>query len=335
MKATVYPRNIQRDDIRINPYIADFIHALERNGIDIVNPPHKNPLFSLLFPKERSDVYIFHWLENVPDYKHGFLQTLVAIFLLLKAKLKHQKIVWFLHNKQPHATHHRRAKNLLIGLLLRKADLIVTHATEGIELVRKLRPEAVSNTVFLHHPTKDRIGDRAASPAPQTDLLIWGNISPYKGVTEFLRFAAMHTQDLRIKVIGRCSSDNLYKELSQYADERITVENKSIPFQELEEEARNARFILIPYAAETVLSSGVLMDSLSLGARVIGPRIGSFYDYAQEPLINVYTFESFDDIPAIVRDKQQPVNTENYHRFLREHSWKEFGKIFAERLING
>ena len=38
------------------------------------------------------------------------------------------------------------------------------------------------------------------------------------------------------------------------------------------------------------------MDSLSFGAKVIGPAVGSFRDYAAEPLLNVYTFHTFDDI---------------------------------------
>ena len=49
---------------------------------------------------------------------------------------------------------HRWSKKLLIHLLLRKADLIVTHATEGIKVVQDQYPKAVAKTVFLHHPTK-------------------------------------------------------------------------------------------------------------------------------------------------------------------------------------
>ena len=46
MKVTIYPYSINKGDIRVNPYISDFIHALQQNGITIANPPHKNPLFA-------------------------------------------------------------------------------------------------------------------------------------------------------------------------------------------------------------------------------------------------------------------------------------------------
>ena len=107
MKVTIYPYSINKGDIRVNPYISDFIHALQQNGITIANPPHKNPLFSLIPRKADSDAYIFHWPENVPDYTYGMLQTLAAIWLLFKIKCHHKKIIWFLHNKQPHVMKHR------------------------------------------------------------------------------------------------------------------------------------------------------------------------------------------------------------------------------------
>ena len=64
MKVTIYPYSINKGDIRVNPYISDFIHALQQNGITIANPPHKNPLFSLIPRKADSDAYIFHWPET-------------------------------------------------------------------------------------------------------------------------------------------------------------------------------------------------------------------------------------------------------------------------------
>lgn len=308
MKVTIYPHSTSKGDIRVNPYISDFIQTLEQNGMIIANPPHKNPLFSLIPQKTDSDAYIFHWLENVPDYKYGVLQTLAAIWLLFKIKLHNKKVIWFLHNKQPHIMKHRWSKKLLIRLLLRKADLIVTHATEGI--IEEYMPQ----------------------PA-ETDLLIWGNISRYKGVPEFVRFATRHSLKLKTKIIGKCSSTELLEELRTEGNDRISIEDRSIPFDELKQEIRKSRFVLIPYAAESILSSGILMDSLSFGAQVIGPDVGSFKDYAADPLLNVYTFHTFEDIPNLVNKANKAVNIADYNRFLDTHSWNEFGKEFQNLLL--
>ena len=64
MKVTIYPYSINKGDIRVNPYISDFIHALQQNGITIANPPHKNPLFSLI-PRKAECTRLQIW--NVAD----------------------------------------------------------------------------------------------------------------------------------------------------------------------------------------------------------------------------------------------------------------------------
>ncbi len=333
MKVTLYPRNIDRGNIQVNPYIKDFIQALEEEGIVVNNPPHKNPLFSLVFKKTTSDVYIFHWLENVPDYKYGILQALLAFWFLIKIRLRGKKIVWFLHNKQSHTSKHQWIKKALTRFIIRQSSLIVTHATEGIEVIHQRCEAATSKTIFMHHPTKNRLpAESAPTESVDTDLLLWGNISRYKGVLAFVRFAKEHLSELRIKIIGKCSSDDLLEELSQAKNEHISIENRSIPYDELKQEIQKARYVLIPYAAESILSSGILMDSLSFGAKVIGPNVGSFRDYAHEPLLCVHTFNSFDDLRTIMNQDQKAYSLENYQHFLNEHSWKEFSQAFHHQL---
>lgn len=331
MKVTIYPRLIPKGKMLINPYISDFVYALEQSGVCIANSPHKNPLFSIVFGRTDSDAYIFHWLENVPDYKYGVLQTIAAIWLLFKIKLNHKKVIWFLHNKQPHTGKHKLAKKLLIKWLVRKADLIVTHATEGIRLIDKQYPKALSKVYFMHHPTKNRITIKQQY-RPETDLLIWGNISRYKGVLEFARYLNKQELQLKTKIIGKCNSKTMSDELSSLSNEFVSFENRSISFQELESQIQKSRFVLVPYASESVLSSGILMDSLSFGAKVIGPNVGSFRDYAKEPLLKVYTFNTFDDIAPIIQKADDEVDIEGYHRFLDAHSWKCFGQEFYSHL---
>ena len=74
------------------------------------------------------------------------------------------------------------------------------------------------------------------------------------------------------------------------------------------------------------------MDSLSFGAKVIGPTVGSFRDYAAEPLLNVYTFHTFDDIQELVGKANEATDIAGYNRFLNAHSWNEFGKKFQNLL---
>lgn len=333
MKVTIYPYHLKTNSSATNPYIADFIRAMEQNGITISNPPHKNPLIGLLPRKVDSDVYIFHWLENVPDYKYGMIQFLAALLFLANIRLHRKKIIWFMHNKQPHTRKHAFKKQTLIRALIRSSDLIVTHATEGLDIIRKKYPHAAKKAFFFHHPTKIRMEQPNTEYAPDdTDLLIWGGISHYKRIPDFVLYHRKNQLNLKTKIIGKCSSPELLKDIRKQQNEYISLEDKTIRFEELNKEIRKARFVLVPYAPDSILSSGILMDSLSFGAKVIGPDTGSFRDYADNPDLKVFTFKSFDEIPSIIARNDEKIDREQYIRFLNNHSWEAFGKEFSDLL---
>jgi hypothetical protein len=76
------------------------------------------------------------------------------------------------------------------------------------------------------------------------------------------------------------------------------------------------------------------MDSLSFGAKIIGPNVGSFADYSHSTEVNVYTFEHFDEIPSIItRYSNQSISIEKYHSFLEKYSWPLYANQIA-KLFN-
>ena len=89
--------------------------------------------------------------------------------------------------------------------------------------------------------------------------------------------------------------------------------------------------MLCTYNPESILSSGMLMDSLSFGAKVIGPNVGSFKDYSKEPKLKVFTFNQYDDIIKLIKDKaKDEVSYSDYKSFLEDNNWNNF----INRLIN-
>lgn len=327
IRFTVFPYLRILPGQKANPYIHDFVTSLKREGIsEVANPPHKNPLLSLFPPRHWGDVFIFNWFESIPDFKYGPLQSVAAICFVILLKLNRRKIIWVLHNKKPHAGGHTWLKKLLTRFIARKSDLILTHATEGVEMIKTHHPYATGKVHFLHHPTKNRLPEPSAVENPEYDLLIWGSISRYKGVLEYLTYLKDNPQNLKVCIIGTCSPDSLADEIRRIAPGNVTFICKSPSFEELADYIRRSSFVLAPYCPDSVLSSGILMDSLSFGARIIGPEVGSFKDYAREPRLKVYTFHDYDDIKKIViSHKTAPVQMEGYRSFLEENNWDSFG----------
>lgn len=340
MKIVVYPQQTGNTGLSTNPYIRDFVKAMTDAGVQVVNGPVRNPLIGMLPHCLKGDALVMHWLENVPDYKYGPVQTLCALAMLAAARVTGHTTVWFLHNCRSHATSHQWQKQFITRALMRHATLVVTHASQGVEVLHKQCPSRRSSAVWLHHPTKNRLDTvrqcRAdATNAVDTDLLIWGTISPYKGVDKWLEFMKQTHSSLKVRIVGRCPNEALAHRLTAMAAELSTVhfDNRSLTFDELAAEVSRSRFVLVPYAAESVLSSGILMDSLSLGAKVIGPNVGSFSDYAAEPLLSVATFDTYADVERIVAsDDGQPANLESYAQFLDGHDWAHFARELS-RLI--
>lgn len=327
MRITVFPHLTPLPGTRSNPYIHDLVQALTAlPGVEVANPARPNPLLSLLPLRRQGDVVILNWFESIPDFRHGRLQALIAIGWFLLLKVRRRKIVWVLHNKHPHDPSRRLLKRLLTALAARGSDLIITHATEGIELIRRRFPREAGKAHFLHHPTKNRLSTPLPAPvAPQWDFLVWGHITAYKGILELLQYLNAHPQLWRVCIVGACSSPELRRQLESFTIPHVECEFRALPFDALREYIRRTRFVLIPYHTASVLSSGILMDSLSFGARIVGPDTGSFRDYAREPRLKVYTFHEFDELNRILyAHADDAADPSAYRDFLTENDWPHY-----------
>lgn len=326
IKAILYP-NLNTSQFS-NPYIADFITSFEIEVGRIVNPKSKNPLFSIFFNRYDADVCFLHWIEDVPSYKYGFVQFFVVFFLLFRLKLKKCKIVWFLHNKHIHDSVpllHSIMNRVLMKFLAYYSDIVITHSIEGIDYINTLCKKNKNKTFFLNHPTKNRLSCKTLG-VKTFDFLIWGGISEYKQIREFLTYVKNNKCSYKIKIVGKCMSIAYYQELLELKNSNIEIENRGISFIELKSYIENARYVLIPYASASILSSGTLMDSLSYGAKVIGPRVGAFAELEKNVDVCVYTFNQFSDIDSILKCDNKIVDYDKYNDFLESNSWSQFMK---------
>lgn len=327
MRAVVYPNLVTKNHIGTNPYIQDFIENLELQGVRVINAPHKNPLVSLFLKRNMSlDICFLHWIENVPLYKYGYFQFVLALLYIMILKLRKKKIVWFLHNKEPHEKTSFSLGVFLMKILVRFSDLIITHATDGVKLINDYYPDCANKIYFLDHPTKDRLSLYRKKKNPLYDLLIWGAISKYKGVAEFVQYLTKKQSHLRVLIIGKCDSKDYFSQLLSSKNDNIQIENRTLTFEQLAVCISDTRFVLIPYFPKSLLSSGILMDSLSLGAKIIGPNTGSFKDYSQNSQLKVYVFHDYNDIEDIIHGYPDPIDISAYLHFLNEHSWHFFVK---------
>lgn len=309
-----------------NPYLRNFIHALDQY-FNFVNKNHNSRIgiFNIAKYYFKADAIWFNWIEDLPNKHFGILQSIFILLFIPLFKLRGGRIIWTLHNKIGHQNHNRLNRYLQRKVAI-YANYILTHSSEGIEVASAIHRSTAGKTIYLAHPIKNRIIKN--SQTSETDILIWGNLTPYKGVDQFLK--QLHKQNLqnryRILIIGKIIPSSYKKRLQSFASESIRIENRQPSFEELTEQIAKTKIVLFTYQPHSILSSGVLMDSLSFGTRIIGPQAGAFADLSKLGLIQ--TYKNLSEINHLIDHTLNGSSPNLDHHllttFINNNSWESF-----------
>lgn len=326
----IYPLSSRDSTLGLyNPYIDDLIESCGR-FINFINyeQPSKIGIFDILRYIFKLDYIFFNWIEKLPENKAGKIQTIFLIMIFPIFKILKIKIVWTMHNKLSHSLEHEYWKKVIFKKMLKYSDIILTHSSEGITYGNEIVTGSEKKIHFFHHPIKDKRLSKKLTK--ENDLLVWGTISPYKGVDKFLEYIYQNKLDKKYKIliVGKITSVEYQKKLDQYKSEKILIENKFIEDALLQELIAKSKHVLFTYSQASILSSGVLMDSLGYGANIIGPNTGAFADLAKEGIINTYTDfqEMFQIIDEQLNDLSKIIPEKRSNLFLEENSWNKFAE---------
>lgn len=333
LKIYFHPKVDHRKGESQNPYKRDFEATLSER-VTIVNRKFNNrgvlDLFANLF---RADAYVLNWIENLPAFRFGQIQSLFLILFLQLASVMDKKILWVLHNKYTHGRQKNRLTDLLFWLMMKHADRIITHSEAGIEFVRQRYPKYADKVKYLIHPLKPPFAQKVGAEI-KYDILIWGAMDKYKGILPFLQF--MHQSEalsgLRVLMVGKCTDPAYKKELEAFTSERVVLKDKFYDLETIAAFAKQSRYILFAYKPDTVLSSGSLMDSIRMGTRIIGPDHGAFRDLKGQDFIE--TYQDFTEMEAIIREGkgQAPINPKTIEDFCHRNNWAAFGDRITYEL---
>jgi hypothetical protein len=332
-KAYIYPNPASKKnvpDIAGSPYVPLFNNAIKKY-FTIVNQysPTKYGVLDILKYFFRIDYLFFNWIEDLPDKKGGYLQSILLVFILLYMKTKKKKIVWIMHNKLSHHDTNIGIKQFIFKLMLRKSDIIITHAREGIEYANILLPGTENKIHFIHHPLMKSVID--LENVFKYDIIIWGKIMPYKGIDKFLKYLkdnSLH-EKYKIYIAGTILPEEYIPEIMQYASSNIIIENRFLSEEELNQRVSESKIILFTYTKNSVLSSAALIDSLVYNRHIIGPSSGAFKDLAEEGIIHVFSdYDQLINIIDEIRDKEFSI--QKRYQFIIQHNWEAFATKINE-----
>jgi glycosyltransferase involved in cell wall biosynthesis len=314
-----------------NPYIANFEKAISVNNYIVNKKYNKKGVLDFFFHFFQTDFFVFNWIEDLPFYRYGKIQTLFFIFFLGCSKIARKKIVWVLHNKYTHNMEKNRWTDLMFSLMMRYSDLILTHSSEGVSFSKKHYPKYARKVKYIIHPVSPPFPE-APEEEKKVDLLLWGTVTRYKGIASFLAYLKKvdPKPSLTVWIVGRCFQDDYRAEIQSYVTENILFKEAFYELEEIAQMARQARFILFTHQKTSVLSSGVLMDSIRMRTPVLGPDIGAFHDL--EELGLVMTYRNFNDIIDWCMASRQGdlYKGADIEQFYKDNSWEQFATKLDE-----
>ena len=333
----LYPITKSGSTVTYNPYFDDLIQSFSQYyNIINANKPTDKGLFDLLKYIGKIDYLYLNWIEEIIDKRLGFLQLTLLYLLIPYLKFKNIKIIYTLHNKVSHYKKKIFFKRFVFKLLLRNSSFILTHAKEGVDFIEKNNSNAGKRALFFPHPIKVR--KKIEANNKPYDILIWGKLTPYKGVHKFLDF--LKSEDLlpkySIKIVGKITDPDYADTLFKYSSDRISITNSFIADDELAKYISQSKIVLFIYNNNSVLSSGVLTDSISYHANVIGPCTGAFLDMKEYGIAD--TFRDYNDLikvidaqlemdESVIKQRGNKINS-----FIKSHTWDFFASYINNKI---
>lgn len=315
-----------------NPYIKNLIRGLKKDYIiQNENEYLKFGVLDLIINISKTDIYFLNWIEALPDRKFGIIQSLILPLFLLLVKITNKKIVWVLHNKIAHNKNQFLLKKLLFVLMLFSSDVVFTHSKEGIKYAGSLVKNVSDKIVYIPHPVDNKLIKEQSQKS--IDILIWGNLERYKGIHEYLEFHNQTNLTYKVLIVGRTSDHDYLKTLKSYESDKIKIQNQFLSFEELKTLIGKSKAVLFTYNSNTVLSSGVLADTISLGGKIIGPSFGAFKDLENEGLS--FTYSNFAEIPELLTKITKTSNfdlLEKIEYYIQNNDWNCFSNKVSVSL---
>lgn len=313
-----------------NNYIRFLIHSIG-NDFNIVSGVTRIGLLDILVKIYKCDILYFNWVEDIPIRRFGIFQVPVLFLIIAISKLCRIKVVWFIHNNISHDGKYLFLKNLIISVMKRYSDIILSHSS-NVRMSKKYRSILTfDHPIEFYHPV-------VTIKPTEFDLLIWGTVSPYKGVSEFIDYLRKSSslKKIRILIAGKFCSDSYYETIKVKKTSNVEIINKKLSESELVDLFKKSKYILFTYNSPSVLSSAALCKSLSYGKEVIGPSIGSFKELGNKGLI--YNYESFASLEVLLSNlktrKIKTINTEALACYAQKNGWPEFA-TFLCKTLNG
>lgn len=260
MKLYLYPSRSQ------NAFLALNKQALGELGY-AVKPVNKAFVRDLLRMKKDATV-VLHWVEDRVygrTYRTVFQYFFKMIALIIFSAIFARKVVWVRHNFQPHNGSKTNYRYQFLCWLYKLMSIKPVSLEEYYSTPSLLHPLYKSDAELQSQIYAPEILDSQKSHL----VVFFGAVKKYKNLHQILNTWPQH---IPLKIAGRCS-DKEYETflLDKIAQLGLHVvwDNVFLSDEALSDVLKNTKFVLLPHADNTMISSGSFYHAIGEGCNVL------------------------------------------------------------------
>jgi beta-1,4-mannosyltransferase len=281
-----------------NPYNALLYRDIQIAGHRVSEYSHKTAI------TKQYDIIHLHWPDgyiDVANWVKAFQRVLLLTIIIMVSKTKRAKLIWTVHNLEPHDAYHPKLSQWFLKQFAAVCDGFIFLTKEGSKKFGSLYPDInistthskkKSTAVIPHGHYRDSYPPPIAQlvakellgiPKDKSVLLFLGMIKPYKNcdglINEFLKAKLQNTV---LVIAGKVSTAEHQRKLEMLAANQpnILMYFHFIPDADMPLYMSAADKVILPY--KSILNSGALLLALSFNKAVIAPRLGAFIDLHEE-----------------------------------------------------
>lgn len=311
-----------------NKYVDIIINGLANREYEVFSLSELFSSYRIFF-----DVKIIHlnWFENISSIG-GFLSK---FFVLTTLFLFRKRIIWTIHNKQPHSNEFPVLSKIIMTLLLALSSRIIIHSHETNEVIKTYGHKYLKKTIYIPHPNYVGIYGEAGSEKKRRNderlkLLFIGSVSPYKNIELLIDTVNRLGGSVLLTIAGRPVTSQYKKSISDRVGENKSIELdlRYIEDNKIGAMIAESDLLVLPYNTESSLNSGTVLLAFSYGRTVVCPAIGTILDYDSLENVLIYNYISEQDHrEALFKTLQRAIDLHKGDKDIFERWGQEMLKI--------
>ena len=267
-----------------NPYNASLYSVIQEQGVEVAEFSKASVMSS------HWDVWHMHWpqwlLKKKSAYRLG-RSVRKQLALIDRVRARGTKVVWTIHNLQPHEQKYPFLEQRFWVGFARRTDAVISLSETGLALAReRYRALAEKPGIVIPHGhyrgVYPNLLDRgearrklAIDPGARV-IANFGQIRPYKNVPHLVRvFRDCEDPKAVLLICGRPLDSGVEQEVRAAAggDPRVRFFLDYIPSDRIQLYLKSADLLVFPYSE--VLNSGCALLGLSFDRPLLVPNLGA------------------------------------------------------------